>query len=159
MRAGQGQTNSMIKNLVLVKELSEALVQQRARHAVFWSETVEVAAALNVDELILKRRTRPLRRLDNGAQSAHPKTPEERYKRVFIQGIDRIEGRYNGDVRSDDLILITGDRAAVDETAQFHVLYTGRLHLQVQSMHGVRSLLHVSKLSVVELSGNNNGLL
>ena len=55
-------------------------------HAVFCSETVEVAARLDVDEPKLKRRMRPPRRLyralrlDDDAKPAHFATSEERFK-------------------------------------------------------------------------------
>ena len=63
-------------------------------HAVFCSETVEVAARLDVDEPKLKRGMRPpglppldrALRLDDGAEPAHFATSEERFKYGLFGG-------------------------------------------------------------------------
>ena len=55
-------------------------------HVVFCSETVEVAARLDVDEPKLKRRMRPPRRLDDDAEPAHFATSEERFKVCLFGG-------------------------------------------------------------------------
>ena len=148
MRAVQGQTNSIAKNVALINRLSEAVAEQRERHDEFWTETVKVAAELAVDEPQLKRRARPPRRLDQGAEPTHPCTPEERYRRVYLEGIDRLgQGlryRYNDNARSEDSVLatgeralLTGDRQAVSETADFYGLDADRLQLQITMLHDI----------------------
>ena len=109
-------------------------------HAVFCSETVEVAARLDVDEPKLKRRMRPPRRLDRAlrldvdAEPAHFATSEERFKCVFLEDIDRLDqaSRYSENVSCDDHVLTTGDRGlltggrdAVNKTATFYGLDAG----------------------------------
>ena len=109
-------------------------------HAVFFSETVEVAARLDVDEPKLKRRMRPPRRLDralrleDGAEPAHFATSEERFKCVFLEDIDRLDqaSRYSENISCDDHVLTTGDRVlitggrdAVNKTATFYWLDAG----------------------------------
>ncbi|KAF0298328.1 hypothetical protein FJT64_004341 [Amphibalanus amphitrite] len=148
MRAVQGKSNSIAKNMALIERLSEAVAEQRDRHAVFWSETVDLAAGLDIDEPKLKRQARPPRRLDDGAEPAHPTSPEERYRRVFLEAIDQLDRalhcRYSDNVRSDELVLATGERAlitgdadAIDQTAGFYQMNADRLRLQVQMLHDI----------------------
>ena len=129
-------------------------------HAVFCSETVEVAARLDVDEPKLKRRMRRPRRLDralrldDGAEPAHFATSEERFKCVFLE--DRLDqaSRYSENVSCDDHVLITGDRAlltggrdAVYKTATFYGLDAGAFPRGM-----VRRLKHESNKKFIGMS-------
>ena len=161
MRAVQGEANSIAKNMALIEKLSEALAGQRTSHANFWTKTTEMAAELDVEEPRLKRRVRPPRRLDDGAEPAHPATPEDRFKRVYLESIDRLDQalrcRYSENVRSDDDVLTTGERAlltgdedAVDKTAKFYGLDARRLQLQVQILHDMQKTPGASPMTSLQ---------
>ena len=148
MRAVQGKKQTVAANLSLLTALSEALTGQRSRHEAFWRKTVEEAARMDVEEPKLKRQVRPPRRLDSGCEPSHPKTPEERYRRLYLEAVDHlgrsIACRYSETSTSDDNILATGGRAlltgeedAIRETAAFYKISQARLQLHVTMLHDV----------------------
>ena len=145
MRAVQGEKQTVSANLSLLAGLSEALTGQRGRHDTFWARTVSQAAKLEVDEPRLKRQMRPPRRLDSGGEPAHPKTPEEAFKRLFIEAIDHLQRsitcRCQEADKSDDRVLAAGEKAlltgedeAVSTTARFYGLNEPRLHLHTSML-------------------------
>lgn len=148
MRAVQGARQTVSRNLEMLTGLSEALAGQRGKHDVFWTRTVAQAEQLHVEEPKLKRQVRPPRRLDSGCEPAHPSTPEERYKRLYIEAVDQVDRaiscRYSEGTKSDDRVLATGERAllkgeedAIQATADFYGLSQPRLHLHVTMLHDV----------------------
>ena len=130
-------------------------------HAVFCSETVEVAARLDVDEPKLKRRMRPPRRLDralrldDGAEPAHFATSEERFKCVVLEDIDHLDqaSRYSetsaATTTPSPPALLTGGRDAVNKTAAF----TGwtQVHSREEYL-GLRRLKHESNKKFLGMS-------
>ena len=105
------------------------------------------------------------RRLDDDAEPAHFVTSEKRFKRVFLEGIDRLDQtlrcRYSENVSCDDHVLTTGDRAlltddrnAVSKTATYiHSTGWEQVHLQVQMLQEIRQKPGAHGWRIVETRG------
>ena len=90
MRSAQGQSQSVSENLGIMDGLKTAVAGQRDRFDEFWASTVSHAKELGVDEPRNTRQSRPPRRLDDDAPPAHPTTPEDAYRCVYYDTLDRL---------------------------------------------------------------------
>lgn len=161
MRSVQGPTQSLSDNLGLVEALQAAVTGQRDRFDDFWLDAVQQAKELGVDEPRNIRRTRPPRRLDDGAPPDHPATPRDAYRQVYYQTMDRLQtalrSRYSdGDQQlllQAERGLVTGDRASINRAATFFGIEPERAHLHVQMLHDICKQRKIQLASLSDVVG------
>ena len=147
MRAFQGRSQTLAANLKLAQALRDAVQAQRDQFDSFWLRAVETARKLGVGEPTLPRRSRPPRRLDDGAEPHQPATPADRYRPLYLEATDRLcaalDERYSGTGDEQTLLameraLLEADSAAIDQLAlKYKTLDADRLRLHCQMLHDI----------------------
>ena len=144
MKEVQGSSQSVAANVSLVKSLRLVIVSQRDSFPRFWAEVTESAEELGLEKPQLKRQRRPPRRLDDGAEPHRPSTPEDKYRRIYVEAVDWMAGAIEGRFPSDETTLATAERAlltadekALADTASFYGLEAERLRLHVRMLNDV----------------------
>ena len=146
-KAVQSSSATVASNIRLVKHLEEAVRARRDKFQAFWDSSTAQSAELDIEPPRLKRATRPPRRLDGGAPPHHPASAEDAYRRIFYAAVDSLaatlRSRYeSGDeslLATAEEALLTGGRAATQETARVFGLNHSRLSLHVEMLRDICS--------------------
>ena len=168
MKSVQGQQQTLATNLQLVAALRSSVLGQRSRFEDFYAATVKKAEELGVSGPVQKRVARPPRRLDDGGEPYRPQTPEEQFRPLYFQAIDRLSSalgeRYGGGqegaavtdeqrLARAESALLTADKEDVKATAAFYRLDEARLGLHCQMLQDVCRQDGVPLLSLADAAG------
>lgn len=144
IKAVQGPRTDLQQGLAMVRALQETLAGQRNRFDSFWEQVTQDAKDAGADEPVLPRARRPPKRIDDGAPPHVDNSPKDRYRRLYIEGLDAISSslltRFGmtsdaSTLEEAERALTSGNRELLNKTAAFYGLNSARLQTHVEMMH------------------------